>query len=414
MNVLVIGKGGREHAIALALAKSPSVERVFAIPGNQGMEPQVQIMMELDPSPENIFSFCHQNQIELVVIGPEDSLAVGLVGELRKGGLLVFGPDKKAAQLEGSKLYAKEFMKKYMIPTASFTKVTSTQEVMENFSNFTAPFVLKADGLAAGKGVFICHNKEELEEAADKLFNQKLLGDAGKTAILEEFQPGYELSFFILTNGYDYAPLPMVQDHKKLLDGDQGPNTGGMGTMAPMKLSPLVYNQIIKTVVEPTVRGLQKEDFVYWGTVFIGLMMTERGPQVLEYNVRFGDPEAQVLMPLLNGGDWGKVFSEVARGQIPRLEWKDIATACVVLAAENYPFSPVKGAIITGNLNSSRDQYFLHAGTVFKDKQWQTSGGRILNAIGIGKNVDQALERAYEKAGTVKWTGMQYRKDIGS
>ncbi len=413
MNILVIGKGGREHAIALALAKSPSVERVFAIPGNQGMEPQVQIMMELEPSPENIFSFCQQNQVELVVVGPEDFLVAGLVDELRRGGVLVFGPDRKAAQLEGSKFYAKEFMKKHRIPTAPFAKVTSTEEVIKNVSDFMAPFVLKADGLAAGKGVFICDSKEELIKAADRLFNQKLLGDAGRTAILEEFQPGHELSFFMLTNGYDYVPLPMVRDHKKLLDGDQGPNTGGMGTVGPMNLDPLVYNQIIKGVVEPTVRGLQKEDFIYWGVVFIGLMITERGPKVLEYNVRFGDPEAQVLMPLLRGGDWGRVFSEVARGQIPKPEWKDMAAACVVLAAENYPASPVRNVIIAGSLNSSRNQYFLHAGTVFKDRQWQTSGGRVLNAIGLGDNVNQALERAYEKAASVKWPGMQYRKDIG-
>ena len=252
-------------------------------------------------------------------------------------------------------------------------------------------------------------------KASDKLFNQGLLGESGKTAVLEEFQPGYELSVFILTNGYDYTPLPMVQDYKRLLDGDQGPNTGGMGTVAPMKVNPFVYNQIIKGIVEPTVRGLQKEDFIYWGVVFIGVMITESGPRVLEYNVRFGDPETQVLMPLLGGGDWGRVFSEVARGQVPELQWKDTAAACVVLAAENYPSLPVKGSVITGNLSASRDQYFLHAGTVFEDKQWKTSGGRVLNAIGIGKNTDQALEKAYEKAEeTVKWSGMQYRKDIGS
>ena len=340
--------------------------------------------------------------------------ASGLVDELRRGGLLVFGPDKKEAQLEGSKLYAKEFMKRHQILTASFIKVTSTQGVMENFSHFTAPFVLKADGLAAGKGVFVCHSKEELMEFADKLFNQDFLGRAGKTAILEEFQSGYELSVFVLTNGYDYVPLPMVQDYKKLLDGDQGPNTGGMGAVAPMKVPPFIYNQIIKGIVKPTIKGLQKEDFIYWGVIFIGLMITESGPRVLEYNVRFGDTETQVLMPLLGDGDWGKVFSEVARGQIPELKWKDMAAACVVLAAENYPSSPIKGSVITGNLSASRDQYFLHAGTVFEDKQWRTSGGRVLDAIGIGKNTDQALEKAYEKAGTVKWTGMQYRADIGS
>ena len=343
MNVLVVGKGGREHALALALTKSPDVQRVFVVPGNQGMEPGVQTMIELEASVENLLPFCQQNQIELVVIGPEDSLVAGLADGLRKGGILVFGPDQKASQLEGSKLYAKGFMKKHGIATSDFVRVCSTREVMNASVGFTTPFVLKADGLAGGKGVFICHTQEQLKETADKLFEDKILGEAGETAILEQFQTGYELSFFILTNGYEYIPLPMVQDHKKLLDGDQGPNTGGMGTVAPMSVSPLIYNQIIKRVVEPTVAGLQKEDFIYWGVLFIGLIMTPRGPRVLEYNIRFGDPETQVLMPLLDGENWAWVFLQVAQGKVPKLVWKNMAAACVVLAAENYPNLPVKG-----------------------------------------------------------------------
>ena len=413
MNVLVIGQGGREHAMALALAKSPSTEKVFAIPGSRGMEPQIQVAMEIEPHVENILEFCQQNNIKMVLIGPEKFLVEGLVDDLRRAGLIVFGPDKKASQLEGSKIYAKNFMKKHQVPTSPFRKVQSTEEVIKAMPDFTPPFVLKADGLASGKGVFICENKEQLMEISDKLFNQGLLASSGEIAVLEQFQQGYELSFFILTNGYDYIPLPMVQDHKKLHEGNKGPNTGGMGAIAPITASPTAYNLIIKSIVEPTIKGIQKEDFIYWGVVFIGIMMTDGGPLVLEYNVRFGDPEAQVLMPLLKGGDWAEAFFQVGQGQIPPLEWNNLSSACVVLASENYPSAPVKGTVIEGTLSSSRNQYLIHAGTEFKEGQWRTNGGRVLNVIGIGETRAEAVQRAYEKARTISWPGMQYRKDIG-
>ena len=349
----------------------------------------------------------------MVVIGPEDPLAEGLSDVLREAGVTVFGPDKKAAQLEASKIVAKQFMEKYNIPTASFAKVSSVAEVESVLADFTAPYVLKADGLAAGKGVFICQTREELIDKAQFLFEQKGLGEAGQQAILEQHQTGYELSYFILTNGSQYVSLPLAQDHKKLSSGDKGPNTGGMGTVAPMSLSMVDQQRITAEVLEPTVAGFGKEGFLYRGVVFIGLMMTDKGPQVLEYNIRFGDPETQVLLPLLDG-DWGEVLMTIAKGEIPLVTWKKMSTSCVVLAAENYPGTPVKDVVIEGDAQfESEDSYFLHAGSEKKGNQWVTAGGRVLNAIGLGETHEEAVGKSYELIEKVRWPGMQYRDDIG-
>lgn len=413
MKVLIVGRGGREHAIGLGLVQSPSVEQVYALPGSQGMKPQIKVLSDFKIDPDVISQVCQDEGIELIVIGPEDPLVDGLADQLREKGLTVFGPDQKGAQLEGSKIFAKEFMDKYNIPTATYEKVSSVSDVEACVDRFTPPFVLKADGLAAGKGVFICKTRDELTVAAKQIFEDKILGSSGELAILEQFQPGYELSFFILTNGKEFVSLPMAQDHKKLLDNDEGPNTGGMGTVAPMKISENLYQRILTEVVEPTVQGLNSESFIYRGVVFIGLMITEDGPQVLEYNIRFGDPETQVLIPLLDG-DWGEVFKQIAQGNIPSVNWQDKAAACVVLAAENYPSQPKKGVNISGDFVAKSDQYFLHAGTRFQDSQWQTNGGRVLNAIGFGEDLKSAIANAYEQASKVTWPGMQLRKDIGS
>ncbi len=414
MNVLVIGQGGREHAMARVLLESSSVKRVFALPGREAMKPEVTVLSHYSLKNEEVLKACKENKIDLVVIGPEDPLVSGLSDFLRHENILVFGPDQRGAQLEGSKFFAKEFMVKYGIPTAPYKKVNNVQELLDCVSLFTPPYVFKADGLAAGKGVFICKNLSELENAARLVFEERILGTAGDTAIIEQFQPGYELSYFILTNGEKEEALPMAQDHKKLFDGDRGPNTGGMGTIAPMKIDKGLMQKIKARVIEPTVRGLSEEGFNYRGVVFIGLMITSDGPQVLEYNVRFGDPETQVLLPLLDG-DWGQVFLKIAQGEIPNLKWLDQACACVVVASENYPNQPVNGAVIEGlSIDlSTKDSYFLHAGTAKVNDQWVTQGGRVLNVIGIGKDLNTALEKAYQKLSQVKWKGMQFRKDIG-
>ncbi len=411
MKVLVVGKGGREHALAKAIAESPSVEAVYAVPGSAGMEPQIKACGGAETFAD-VKKVYDEFGLDCVVIGPEGPLVDGLSDQLRAEGVLVFGPDQKGAQLEGSKIISKKFMEKYNIPTAAFTEVASMDDVIQAVGDFTPPYVLKADGLAAGKGVFICKTEEELKQAADDLFKKKILGAAGDKALLEQFQPGYELSFFILTNGEDYVPLPMAQDHKRLLDGDEGPNTGGMGTVAPMTIADSDYQKIIKQVVEPTVKGLKEEGFTYRGVVFIGIMMTDQGPQVLEYNIRFGDPETQVLMPLLDG-DWGQAFQTIAKGEVPKLQWKNAAAACVVLAAEGYPSQPRKGVVIEGELAGGDDAYFLHAGTKKEGNQWIVNGGRVLNAIGLGADLSQAIANSYQQADKAQWPNRQMRKDIG-
>ena len=409
---MVIGKGGREHAMVRALSLSPSVEAVWALPGNPGMD-KATCISGSPADHQAVIKQCQALKMDLVIIGPEDPLADGLADSLREAGLLVFGPDKRASQLEASKIAAKLFMDRYNVPTAAFEKVTTVDEVKKVVSQFTPPFVLKADGLAAGKGVFICKTEEELFEKASDIFEKKTLGASGDEAILEQFQPGYELSYFILTNGSDYVSLPMAQDHKKLGENDEGPNTGGMGTVAPMNIDESLHEQILKQVVEPTVMGLKEEGFIYRGVLFIGLMMTDNGPQVLEYNIRFGDPETQVLLPLLDG-DWGQAFKAIADGKVPKLSWKDQSAACVVLAAENYPGTPVKGAVINGDpLAQTDSSYFLHAGTALDGDRWVTAGGRVMNAIGLGHDLTQALEKSYQQLEKASWSGIQYRKDIG-
>lgn len=412
MRVLVIGQGGREHALVKALYFSPSVTEVHIAPGSDGITEAIS--HAVDPSQqEEILSMCRRFQFDLIVIGPETPLVQGLSDKLVAAGFKVFGPSREAANLEGSKIYSKEFMVQAGIPTAKHVVVSSVSDVEKAHTQFTMPYVFKADGLAGGKGVFICHSKEELIEAARDVFEKKTLGAAGSKALLEQFHKGYELSFFILTNGSSYVALPLAQDHKKIGEGETGPNTGGMGTVAPIKISDSDYQQIVSKVVEPTVKGLRDKNLFYRGVVFIGLMMTENGPSTLEYNTRFGDPEAQVLLPLLDG-DWGKVLLQVASGEIPQLAWKSIYSACIVLAAEGYPNSVIKGSPIEGDvLAQTTSSYLLHAGTKKENGKWVVNGGRVMNSVGIGSSLKEAVKKAYEMSENVTWKGRQMRSDIG-
>ena len=345
-------------------------------------------------------------------LGPENYLAEGLADSLRQASIPVFGPSQEAAQLESSKIFCKEFMTRHRVPTAGFDIIDSPESLKEVLPKYQPPYVIKADGLAGGKGVYICGDETEALSVAEDLFVHKVLGQAGQRALIEQFQPGYEISFFILTNGKDYCALPLAQDHKRLLDGDRGPNTGGMGTVAPVDIAADEYQAIIKKVVEPTVEGIAKDKYLYRGVVFIGLMMTSDGPQVLEYNIRFGDPETQVLLPLMQG-DWGQSMLEIANGDLPELQWSDQAVACVVLAAENYPKSPVKDVTIEGALEATEDGYILHAGTSRKGNQMGDRWGRVLNVIGTGDDLSSAIQASYRLADKIQWPGMQYRRDIG-
>ncbi len=425
MNVLVVGQGGREHALARALRLSPSVKQVHALPGSDGMRADAIVHGDLDwRDTLAVDRLLRQHKIELTVVGPEVPLAHGLSDALRDKGHLVFGPSRDAAQLESSKVFSKRFLQEAGVATARAVEVASVNDVERAMAKFDAPFVLKADGLAAGKGVFICRDQAELRSAAQSIFVERTLGEAGSSALLEEFQPGYEISCLLLTNGEQWEPLVLAADHKRLNDGEEGPNTGGMGTVAPFTIEPQLRERIEKEVFTPVLSHMKAKGLLYRGVLYVGLMVTEQGPNVLEFNVRFGDPEAQVILPLLDG-DWGQVLREVATGNVPRLRWKNQAAACIVMAAEGYPDNPVKDTWIETSrpniLNGTEEKealkaemkYFLHAGTRREKTVWVTSGGRVLNSIGLGRTVAEAVERAYAQAGCVGWLGMQMRRDIG-
>ncbi len=415
MRFLVIGQGGREHAIIRALKLSPSVTEVHALPGSDGIS-QEAICHTLDfDDKKAVESFFKKYDFDCVVVGPEHYLVQGLADQLRSLGVSVVGPSQIAAQLEGSKIFAKEFMVTAGVPTAAFTVVGDVEATMQAAVGFTPPYVLKADGLAAGKGVFICSNLVELKTAAESLFEKKSLGQAGRRALLEQYQPGYELSYLILTNGVEGEALPLAQDHKRLRNDDLGPNTGGMGVVGPVPIDESLRAEIQKKIVQPTLRHLQGSGLLYRGVLYFGVMVTKDGPTVLEFNVRFGDPEAQVILPLLDG-DWGYVFSRLAKGQMTPLNWKNLYMACVVQAAPGYPDNPEKGVVIDGDLgHQSNSSYFLHAGTKKSESgDWVTSGGRVLNSIGIGSSLSEAIHAAYAQAKNVSWRGMQMRTDIGA
>lgn len=413
MKVIVFGVGGREHALIKALASSSLVTEVHAVPGSDGISADA-LCHSIDPTDfDKLGSLVDRFSFDLAVVGPEAYLDKGLVDFLKRKSIPAVGPGQTSARLESSKIFAKKFMVEAGVPTAPFFEVDSVESAEAAARKFKPPYVLKVDGLASGKGVFICKDIEELQEKSDLIFNQKAFGGSGKVALLEEYQEGYELSCLVLTNGSEFEMLPLMQDHKRLGDNDIGPNTGGMGVVGPLKINEELYTSLRDKVVAPSINGLNRMGLDFKGVLFIGVMMTANGPSVLEYNVRFGDPEAQGIMPLL-AGDWGEVFRDLAKGIIKPLKWKPLYSACVVLASPGYPDQPQKGVRIEGELDyQTPASYFLHAGTSFKDKIWSTNGGRVLNAVGIGPTLKEARTKAYEQASKVRWNGIQMRSDIG-
>lgn len=414
MKVVVFGNGGREHALVRELKNSSRVTEVHAIPGSDGIAHEA-LCHNVDPKDFTaVGSVLKRFKFDLAVIGPEALLDIGIVDFLKQQGVLVVGPNQEGARLESSKIFAKKFMLDSGVPTAKFKVVNSVESLMKEAVTFKPPYVLKVDGLAAGKGVFICKDLNELKACAEDVFNAKKFGSAGREALLEEFQEGYELSCLVLTNGQDFEILPLMQDHKRLQDGNQGPNTGGMGVVGPLPIDEALRVQIRDKIVVPSVRGLGRMGFDFKGVLFIGIMVTPHGPSVLEYNVRFGDPEAQAILPLLSG-DWANVFFDLSKGELKPLAWKPLYSACVVMAAPGYPDDPKKGVRIEGNLSAETpSSYFLHAGTKYGQSIWTTNGGRVINAIGIGTSQREALDKAYAQASELSWTGLQMRKDIGS
>lgn len=415
MKVLVLGQGGREHAIVHRLSQSPSVSEVHVAPGNDGMRPLALCHPWTWKDTDKIIEFCLRSEIELVVIGPEDPLVNGLADQLRERGLLVVGPSQEGARLEGSKIFAKEFMSEAGIPTAKYQVVTDLAGTLSAAKFFTPPYVLKADGLCAGKGVYICKDEDELKKAAEDLFERKIFGKSGERALLEQFHAGWELSYLFLTNGESAMALPIAQDHKRLMDGDLGPNTGGMGTWAPLNVDPLLRQQIETQIVQPTIKILQKRGILYRGFVFLGVMVTPEGPLLLEYNCRLGDPETQVILPLIQN-DFGHVLRSLSLGRLLPLQTRNMSAACVVLAAPGYPENPVKGIPIEGDLNNSTSSsYFLVAGAAQESSgKFVTNGGRVLCSLGVGNDLKEALEQSYRQASQVKFKGLQMRSDIGA
>lgn len=414
MRFLVLGQGGREHAIIRALKYSPSVTEIHASPGSDGISRDA-ICHQVDLNDAKaVESFVKRHQFDCVIVGPEKYLVQGISDLLRSMGVSVVGPSQAASQLEGSKIFAKEFMVGAGIPTAAYEVVSDVASTLRAAQKFSPPYILKADGLADGKGVFICPTLAELKTSAENIFEKKTLGMAGQRALLEQALHGFELSYLILTNGHQAERLPLAQDHKRLKEGDEGPNTGGMGVVGPIKIDVDLESKIEKEIIEPCLRHLQGSGLLYRGVLYIGIMVTPDGPKVLEFNTRFGDPEAQVLLPQLDG-DWGYVFSKLSKGEMVPLKWKPTNVACVVLASPGYPSDPKKGVVIEGDLGAhTASSYFLFAGVGKSAQgQWVTNGGRVLNSIGLGTNLQEAIQAAYDQARNVKWPGLQMRKDIG-
>lgn len=413
MKFLVVGQGGREHALVRALKLSPSVTEVHAVPGSSGIATEA-ICHSMNVTDLKAWeSLLQQHQFSCVVIGPEVPLAFGLADFLRGKGVPTVGPSQTAARLEASKIFAKQFMADAGVPTARFEIVESVEETLARAEKFSSPYVLKADGLAAGKGVIICQSKAELEHAAHSFFVDKVFGDAGRKAVLEEFQRGYELSYLVLTNGMDYRECPVTQDHKRLNDKNLGPNTGGMGVVGPVPVSSDLRDRIRSEIVEPSLKHLHGLGLLYRGVLYFGVMVTSSGPSLLEFNVRFGDPEAQVILPLFDG-DWGVFFLRLSEGELLEMKWLPRFAACVVMAAPGYPDKPESNVPISGNLGfQTPSSYYLHAGTKFENGAWKTSGGRVLNAVGLGNSLKDAIANAYTQTKAVKWSGQQMRSDIG-
>lgn len=416
MKVCVIGNGGREHALAWRLSISPSVTKVYAIPGSAAMSDCAELVGIDWQQSDHLISFLKDNQVDLVVVGPEAPLVAGLADVLNKAGIPVFGPSKAAAQLEGSKVFAKDLMKKYNIPTAAYGVFHKVDEAKDFIAQTGAPIVVKADGLAAGKGVVVAMTIDEANAAVEDMLSGNRFGEAGSTVVIEEFMEGEEASLLAFVDGKTVVPMIASQDHKRIFDGDKGPNTGGMGTYAPASiLTDALRDEAMKTILEPMVAAMKKEGMPYVGCLYAGLMITSEGPKVVEFNARFGDPETQVVLPLLDS-DLGQIMMACATGNLTAhmVKWKDSSAACVILASKGYPETSSKGDVISGDIKQYDTTIVFHSGTKLIDENYVTNGGRVLGVVGLGKDLRTALDRAYGRIEHIDFEGMQYRTDIGA
>lgn len=417
MKLLVIGSGGREHALAWRLAKTPGLQKVCVAPGNAGTAREHELENVNITDPVALADFAEREKIHLTVVGPEAPLAAGVVNLFRARGLKVFGPTQEAAQLESSKDFAKRFMARHNIPTAGFETFTDRAAAHAYVDSKGAPIVIKADGLAAGKGVVVAMNVDEAHAAIDDMLAGNKLGDAGARVVIEDYLDGEEASFIVMVDGKNVLPLASSQDHKRIGDGDTGPNTGGMGAYSPAPVvTPEVHAKVMREIILPTVRGMASDGIPYTGFLYAGLMIGKDGSvKTLEFNCRMGDPETQPIMMRLKS-DFLSLLEHAVAGTLDQVEatWDRRVALGVVLAAANYPDTPRKGDVITGlPAEAMEDAHIFHAGTAEQDGQVVTSGGRVLCVTGLGENVKLAQKRAYEVVAQIHFSGMQMRRDIG-
>ncbi|MBN1869116.1 MAG: phosphoribosylamine--glycine ligase [Candidatus Omnitrophica bacterium] len=418
MKVLIIGSGGREHVLAWKIKQSPLVKKLYCAPGNGGISEIAECVdISVDDIPA-LLQFAKEKQIDLTVVGPEAPLVAGIVDAFERKKLKIFGPSKEAAQLEGSKVFAKEFMYEWNIPTANFQKFSDIDEAEEYLRKVSYPVVVKADGLAAGKGVVVCQNFMEAVKAVDEIMAQKIFKEAGDQIVIEECLEGEEVSILAISDGEEYCLLESSQDHKRIFDDDVGPNTGGMGAYCPAPiLTEKLYKTIENRIIEPTIRGMQKNGMPFKGVLYAGLMITAEGPMVLEFNVRFGDPEAQAILPRMKG-DMVELILASCDGRINEieLEWDKRSCVCVVMSSGGYPGRYEKGKEIFGLKEAERDDdtFVFHAGTKKEAGRIVTSGGRVLGVTSLGHGIEKAIEQAYKAVDKISFDRCFFRRDIGS
>lgn len=416
MKVAVIGGGGREHALAWKLSQSLNVEKLYAIPGSAAMAEIAECVSIPVSNLEEIADYCVGQGIDMLVVGPEVPLTEGLADVCQAKGLAVFGPNKAAAQMEGSKVFAKKLMKKYHVPTAAYETFTDGEAAKKYIREQGAPIVVKADGLAAGKGVVVAQTVEEAIDAVNAMMEDHIFGASGGRIVIEECMIGEEASLLAFVDGNTIVPMVSAQDHKRIFDNDEGPNTGGMGAYAP---APVMTAELVKeveeTILRPTIEGLRQEGITYQGCLYAGLMITAKGPKVVEFNCRFGDPETQAVLPLLDS-DLAEIMYACTQGQLraDMVQWKDASACCVIMASAGYPASSHKGDVITGLDKTAQDVMVFHSGTAQQDGAYVTNGGRVLGVTAVAPTLKEAIDEAYQNVTKIHFDGQQVRSDIGA
>ena len=417
MKILIVGSGGREHALAWKISQSSKVDKIYCAPGNAGISENAECVNIKADDIAGLKKFAIDKKIDLSVVGPEVPLTAGIVDEFKLVGLNIFGPSKAAAKLEGSKIYAKEIMKKYGVPTAEFAEFTDEKSAIKYLQNSNIPVVIKADGLAAGKGVVVAQDFEEAEEAVHRMLVKKEFGEASSRIVIEECLVGEEASILAFSDGKHFTLMQSAQDHKRIFDNDMGPNTGGMGAYSPAPVvTGAVLDYVSKNVFKKMIDGMSKEGAPFVGVLYAGLMITKNGPKVLEFNVRFGDPETQPIMMRLKT-DIIDIIEHILAGELDKIniEWEKKSAVCVVLSSKGYPGDHEKGKEIAGldGIKQLKDAVVFHGGTSLKDGKIVTSGGRVLGVTALSDTIESAINRAYSVVHMVKFDGMHYRSDIG-